>query len=162
MRLPEKFTVDQINAIIDTREQTPFDLSPMQCERGTLQVGDYSIRGLETVVAIERKSLPDFVACCGTERDRFQRELNSLRGWQVSAVIIEAAWNELDLAQWRSRLTAKQVKASALSWIAQGHNLVFAGCHEQAAEVCKGILYYAARNRYREARALSRFVEVTK
>ena len=63
-----------------SREQTPFDLAPMQTKAGTLNVGDYSIAGLESVVAIERKSLPDLVACCGRERERFQRNRRLHRG----------------------------------------------------------------------------------
>ena len=52
-------TPEQITAIIDTREQAPLDLAPLATITGTLSTGDYSVKGLEAVVAIERKSLPD-------------------------------------------------------------------------------------------------------
>ena len=94
--------LSDVTAIIDTREQTPFNLEPMRVEAGTLAVGDYSVAGLESVVSIERKSLPDFVACCGRERDRFQRELDRLRGWPVSAVVLEFGWQALEQGNWRS------------------------------------------------------------
>lgn len=81
--------LDQLTAIVDTREQAAWDLAPMKIVSRGLDVGDYSILGLESVIAIERKSLPDFVMCCGGERERFQRELDRLRGWPVHAVIIE-------------------------------------------------------------------------
>ena len=146
--------LSDVTAIIDTREQTPFDLEPMRIEAGTLAVGDYSVAGLESVVAIERKSLPDFVACCGRERERFQRELDRLRGWPVSAVVLEFGWQALERGNWRGKLTAGQVQSSFASWIAQGHRLILGHDPETAARITRGILYYAARYRYREASAL--------
>lgn len=146
--------LSEVTAIIDTREQTPFNLSPMKIEAGTLNVGDYSVAGLESVVAIERKSLPDLVACCGRERERFQRELDRLRGWQVSAVVIESNWQEIEAGDWRSKLTPAQVQSSLASWIAQGHTIIMGENPETAAKITRGILFYAARYRFREAAAL--------
>jgi ERCC4-type nuclease len=146
--------LEQLTAIVDTREQMAWNLEPMKIVAKGLDVGDYSILGLESVIAIERKSLADFVMCCGGERERFQRELDRLRGWPVHAVIIEASWGEFQMAQWRSKLTSKQVMASFVSWVAQGHTLILAGNAENAALVCRGILFYAARYRMREAESL--------
>lgn len=149
--MPELKLSDLV-AIVDTREQLPWDLSPMRCEPGTLSVGDYSLKGMESVIAIERKSLDDFVSCCGNERERFQRELDRLRGWPVSAVIVEASWADLQLGQWRSRLTPKQVQASFCSWIAQGHSMILGKSHEEASKIAASILLYAARYRLREVK----------
>lgn len=149
-----KLELEQMTAVVDTREQVAWDLSPMQMVSKGLDVGDYSLVGLESVVAIERKSLADFVMCCGSERERFQRELDRLRGWPVHSVIIEASWSELEIGQWRSKLTSKQVMSSFVSWIAQGHTLILAGNSSNAAQVCRGVLFYAARYRLREAEAL--------
>ena len=65
---------EQVVAIVDTREQRPLNLAPLRTEAGTLVTGDYSVKGLVEVVAIERKSLPDLLACIGQERERFDRE----------------------------------------------------------------------------------------
>ncbi|MDZ4848504.1 MAG: hypothetical protein SGI77_04370 [Pirellulaceae bacterium] len=146
--------LSDITAITDSREQTPWDLSPMRSIPGTLSVGDYSIAGMESVIAIERKSLADFVMCCGSERERFQRELDRLRGWPVSAVVIEAGWGDFELAQWRSRLTGKQVQASFASWIAQGHRMILGRDASTSASIARGILFYAVRYRLREADAI--------
>jgi hypothetical protein len=135
-----------------------WDLSPMKIVSKGLDVGDYSILGLESVIAIERKSLADLVMCCGSERDRFQRELDRLRGWPTSKVIVEASWAEVEMGQWRSKLTPKQVMASIAAWGAQGHDFFFAGSALKAAEYCRGILFYAARYRLREAEALLKSV----
>ena len=62
---------DNFTIIIDSREQTPWDFTNgPECERGTLSTGDYSIKGLEDFIAIERKELEDFIGCCGRQRDR--------------------------------------------------------------------------------------------
>ena len=66
--------------IVDSREQSPFSFKgpryeDVTVEVGTLTVGDYSLAGLTDKVAVERKSLPDLVACLGRERERFEREL---------------------------------------------------------------------------------------
>ena len=53
--------------VADTREQTPWFLGEPWCQVGTLQIGDYSLRGHEArpailspgMVAVERKSLED-------------------------------------------------------------------------------------------------------
>jgi DNA excision repair protein ERCC-4 len=139
-------------AIVDSREQNPWLLDPMQTEVGTLSVGDYSLKNLESVIALERKSLADFVACCGSERDRFQRELDRLRGWPVSAVVIEASWADLQLGGWRSRLTPKQVQSSFCAWVAQGHRLVLGKSHDESGKIASAILFYAARYRLREVK----------
>ena len=143
--------IEHLTAIVDSREQLPWDLSPMKTETAGLSVGDYSIKGLESVVAIERKSLADLVACCGGERDRFQKELDRLRGWPVNAIVIEANWADLEKGQWRSKLSAKQVQASFCSWVAQGHRMILGRDHATAASIARAILFYAARYRIREA-----------
>lgn len=145
---------EQLTAIIDSREQTPFDLAPMQIERSGLHVGDYSIKGLESVVAVERKSLDDFVACCGRERDRFQRELDALRGWQCGVVVIESTWRSISMGGWRSKLTPKQVMASLAAWIAQGHTIIMGHDHSTSATITRGILFYSARYQFRQSREL--------
>ncbi len=143
--------MEHLTAVVDSREQTPWDLAPMTMETDGLSVGDYSVRGLESIVAIERKSLADFVGCCGGERNRFQKELDRLGGWPVNAIVIEANWADLELGQWRSKLSAKQVQASFCSWIAQGHRIILGRDHATAASIARAILFYAARYRVREA-----------
>jgi DNA excision repair protein ERCC-4 len=61
--------------VVDSREQAPFLFEGYGAEvaQGTLTAGDYSLAGLESLVAVERKSLSDLVACLGRERDRFER-----------------------------------------------------------------------------------------
>ena len=84
--------IQDLTAIVDTREQTPLDLAPLKTVRGTLSTGDYSIVGLEHVVAIERKSRDDLIACVGRERERFDREVKRLLAYHVRSLVVESTW----------------------------------------------------------------------
>jgi ERCC4-type nuclease len=102
--------------IIDTREQRPWRFAHA-AERATLPTGDYSVRGFETRIVIERKSLGDLIGSLTAERGRFMRELTRLRQVEWRLLLIEAdAW-ELFAAQWRSRVRPASV-IGALSAIA--------------------------------------------
>jgi hypothetical protein len=62
--------------VIDSREQAPLVFARLQSVAGTLYSGDYSVLGLEDVLAVERKSLDDLANCClASGRDRFEHEL---------------------------------------------------------------------------------------
>ena len=98
-----KLEPEQVTAVIDTREQTPLDLTPLRMTTGTLTTGDYSVLGLELVVAIERKSLSDLLCCVGRERDRFDREVMRLLAYPVRCLVVEATWPEIEQGEWRSQ-----------------------------------------------------------
>src|SRR4051812_41393080 len=74
--------------IVDTREREPLTFTNLPSRVGTLYSGDYSISGLEESFAVERKSIPDLVACCAGERDRFERELHRLRGFRFRRLLV--------------------------------------------------------------------------
>ncbi len=78
MKLPATLKPENVTALIDTREQQLLDLSPLRTEQATLPTGDYSLKGLEHVVAIERKSLDDLLGVVGRDRPRFDREVQRL------------------------------------------------------------------------------------
>ena len=71
--------------LIDRREQHAWRFENLPSELGTLDTGDYSVRGLEHLVAVERKTLDDLLGCCGRERDRFKRELARLEPQEKSS-----------------------------------------------------------------------------
>ena len=60
--------------VIDTREQEPysFDSRLVAAVRRALPAGDYSVEGMEERVAVERKSLDDFVSTVIHARRRFR------------------------------------------------------------------------------------------
>lgn len=96
--------VPPFTVVIDTREQAPFRfvrIPATQKEGGgyvvprlttgrALPTGDYSVAGCESLFCVERKSLADLFACCGRERDRFEREFQRMADMRWSAVVVEA------------------------------------------------------------------------
>ena len=105
---------DGLIVVVDTREQTPWTF-PVPTLRAGLPSGDYSAVGLETVAAIERKSLADFVQSVTHERDRFWRELERLRPYRLRAVVVEASIDDILAGAYVSRATPQSVIASALA-----------------------------------------------
>ena len=153
-RLPAELRPDQVTAIIDTREQLPLDLSPLRSVAGTLATGDYSVQGLESLVAVERKGLGDLLACIGTERERFDREVQRLLAYPVRCLVVESSWQEIEAGTWRSKVTPAAAVGSLLGWVAAGLPIIMAGDHERAGRYVPRLLFTAARRRWRESRAM--------
>jgi ERCC4-type nuclease len=116
--------------LIDTREKTPFLFHGLKTDakdgsrplnvktviRG-MPSGDYSIEGMESQVAVERKSLQDLYNTLGQGRDRFERELERLNAMEYAAVVIEASWQQIITEPPRySKLPPKIVFRSIVSW----------------------------------------------
>lgn len=140
---------ENIVALADSREQTPvaLDLS-LPTEKATLYTGDYSVRGLENLICIERKSLPDLVGCVGRDRDRFERCIQRMKGYQTKVLVIEANLRALYLpGQWRGHVTPKQVFETVNSW-AKHVSVYWAYDHQLAGEIISGILNSAAREHW--------------
>lgn len=143
-----------LTVICDTREQTPLKLDPMAVERGTLATGDYSIKGLEHLIAIERKSLPDLIMCVGQERERFEKECQRLLAYETRAIVVEAHWADIECGYWRSKLTPSHVLGSVLGWVAQGIPILMVGSHDLAGKYVARMLFIAARRRFRELQSM--------
>ena len=140
---------------IDTREQLPWKFENLQTKPGTLDTGDYSIRGLEHLVAVERKSLDDLLACVGRERARFRRELQRLRAYRFRLLIIEADAATPWTGDWRSALKPAHVIGSLAAWTCQfGLPTWLAGDADKAAVFAERYLYQAARTVVLEAEAV--------
>ena len=159
MKIPSKLDPSQVVAIVDSREQLPLELSPLQMTVGTLTTGDYSLVGLQDHVAIERKSLPDLLGCIGRDRERFEREAQRLKAYPVRCLVVESTWPELEAGEWRSKVKPAAVVGSVLAWIAGGLPVVMAGDHERAGRYVARLLYLTARRRWREVRTFAAGVE---
>lgn len=97
--------VELLTLVADTREQQPWMLRPHRVVRAALPAGDYSLQGMEARVAIERKSLADYVASCTWGRPRFERELERLAKYERAVIVVEASL--LDILEWRYETNAR-------------------------------------------------------
>jgi len=121
--------------IIDTREQEPysFDSRLAVTVRRALPAGDYSLDGFESVVAVERKTLDDFVATVILSRARFCEELRKLAGYRSACVVVEAGLLDLLQKRYRGGAHPNAVLGSALSLILDYRVPVFFCSNRQAA-----------------------------
>ena len=90
--------------LVDTREKDPFALCQnhpnwIKAERrATLKTGDYSIEGMEGLLALERKSLADLVACTVSYRQRFLASCARLAQFTWKAILVEATLEDIRVA----------------------------------------------------------------
>ena len=139
---------------IDSREQVPFEFTDLAVEVTTLTTGDYSIRGLEHLVSVERKSLDDLLGCVGYGRDRFKRELARLRAYRFRLLVVETDARTLEVGDWRSRVTPSQTLGSLAAWCCQfGLPIWLGGTHEQCGRFTERFLFQCARTVARELEA---------
>lgn len=90
--------------LVDTKEKMPWTFDPQRFDMTVknLRTGDYSIAGLEDRVAIERKTLGDFVNTVIHNWIRFRKELVRLSSFDVAAIVVEADLNAVALHQYES------------------------------------------------------------
>lgn len=140
--------------IIDTREQTPWTFT-LPTEVATLDAGDYSVKGLEHLIAVERKSLSDLLGCIGTHRGRFKRELQRLRGYRFRMLIVETTAAALEAGEWRSKVHPNAVLGSLAAWTAQYDLLIWpGGDNEASGRFAERYLVQAVQTIAREAQAV--------
>lgn len=60
-----------------------------------LKTGDYTVEGMEPLLALERKSLADAVNCTVGSRRRFLAECERLAAFQWKAILIEATYEDI-------------------------------------------------------------------
>lgn len=101
-----------ITLVIDNREQTPLQFEELCSTRGSLYSGDYSILGLEHRWAVERKSIADLVGSVTFERERFERELHRLRGYDFKRLLIVGTIDDIKSHNYRSKANPNSVIGS--------------------------------------------------
>lgn len=136
--------------LVDTREQRPYTFEGMHADadakytplavptaRATLKTGDYAILGLESAIAIERKSVADLVGTVLGGRERWEAELERMQDYHASAVVVEGQIGDVALyVREGTKGKIKSVSRSMLAW-----SIRFPGTHwwflpnRRAAEV---------------------------
>jgi ERCC4-type nuclease len=129
--------------VVDTREQAPYAFDPTRATtvRRALPAGDYSLEGHEASVAVERKSLDDYVASVVTARARFARELRALAEYDLGCVVVEATLEDIVARRFRSGAHPAAVLGATLSIIVDhGVPVFFCGDRQLACRFVEGLL----------------------
>ena len=145
----------QPTVIIDTREQQPLPLVRFPVERGTLTTGDYSFVGGEHWFAIERKSIPDLIQSLTSERERFTRELERLRGYRFARLLVIGSEEAIATKQYRGCANPKAMMHSIYSIEAKFVPVVFAPTPEAGAQLVERCIFWTARAAIETARKIS-------
>lgn len=94
--------------LVDTREQMPLPLVDNHPnwiggeKRVKLGAGDYSIEGMQDILALERKSLADAIGSTMAGRARFIRSCERLAAFRWKAILIEATYEDMKTAYIRN------------------------------------------------------------
>jgi ERCC4-type nuclease len=143
-----------LTIVIDTREQDPLEFSPnVRTVLGTLPIGDYSVKGFESHVALERKSLADYLASISTGRERFARELRAMRRLKFAGLLCEFSFTDLIAGEWRNDVAPSAAIGSLLSFPANyGVVPLLAGGREAASSWAEKVLTLWVEKRIDEFR----------
>lgn len=112
--------------VVDSREQLPYTFEGITAggkrivvpvERGTLASGDYSIKGFENVMTIERKSVSDFYGSITTGRARLEAEFQRMEAMTFSAIVVEGRLDSvLEPGFHGRRVSPQAIRATVASW----------------------------------------------
>ena len=134
-----------VKVVIDTREQLPYTFDPQRVVpvRRALCAGDYSLDGFETSVAVERKSLDDFVSSVIHGRKRFYKELRLLAGYNAACMVVEANLRDVLDGNYSGNAHPNAVFGSMISIVADFGVPVFFCSDRQVA--CKFVEAFLLR-----------------
>jgi len=102
-KIPKSFVV-----LVDDREKKAWDL-PYKIEKKRLKTGDYTVKGFEKVIAIEKKSglvelLNDLA---NGYRPTFVRFLERLSKYPVKVIVVEDTLSELSISRALTHISKK-------------------------------------------------------
>ncbi len=134
---------ERVAIVIDTREQEPYAFDPavVTAVRQALPAGDYSLPGYESCIAVERKSLEDFVGSVIAARARFGRELRTLAEYDLGCVVVEGSLEDVLARRYRSGAHPNAVLGATLSIIVDhGVPVFFCGDRQIACRFVEALL----------------------
>jgi len=142
-RMPSK--PSDLRIVVDTREQEPytFPVDGITTIRRKLEAGDYSLEGYEDRVAVERKSLDDFVSTVIRHRRRFHAELRIMQQMEMACVVVEAGLDDVLMGRFTPDAHPNSVFGAAISIIVDFGIPVFFCSDRQIA--CRFVEAYLRR-----------------
>ena len=145
--------------LIDTREPWPhpwvtFLPADVHLVRGTLETGDVALAALPDGAVVERKTVPDFLAAMGRERERFGRELRRSRHCGAFCIIVEGDLRDV-IVQARG-INHNAIMATVATWARRYGPILFAGGTHAAADLAYRFLAGQVREIERAAKAIAK------
>lgn len=159
-----RVNVPLVPIIIDTRERQPWaftvEIDNAIATRGTLATGDYSVKGYESKICVERKSLTDWVNTIVNDYDRFRKELKRMESYDRSYIIIECTINDICERKYEVGGVVRKIDPTAIMHMTLGimdaypmTQIIFADDRYNGRCICRDILrqFWKAREMAKEA-----------
>lgn len=160
---PSKFPDHLMVIRSDTREQSPWEFNScfgdFSIVVDTVRHGDYVLDIDPTIACVERKSLPDFVACVGRDKDRFDKQIAGMVGAvERPLLIVEADYGMLEVGSgWRGKMTPEAVLAG-LHRVQSRIPTLLCRSRGEAERACFRHLRLALKSRYEQSRQFARLL----
>lgn len=129
---PFNFPPDMI-ILQDTREQAPlFTRLPkgLTVCSATLKVGDYTIRGLEDKIAVERKQISDLIPYCTSDHVATKAKMLKLEKMEWAGLIIEARESEVSQRYHFSQASPESIRQALASFSVKHRVHIYIGDRE--------------------------------
>lgn len=133
--------------VVDTREQNPFSFARFDgwfsgIEKRPLEIGDYSVAGLEESCVVERKDLNDLARSFHVERPVFVDRLRRMSAFPDRLLVITAALSQVKSRYKHSPANPNQITQSLIATLA-GLRVPFlcVETHELGEEIVASYLY---------------------
>ena len=134
-------------ALVDSREQCPFDFSRFQgwfagVEKTALAIGDYTIAGLENECVIERKNLADLVHSFSAERPVFIDRLRRMSSYPHRLLVITSTLSQVKSFYPHCSVNPNRIVQSLIAALAALRvPFITAETHELGEEIVASYLY---------------------
>jgi len=141
--------------VIDSREKKPYTFNGHTATSG-LPTGDYSIRGFEKDISVERKSLPDLYGCMTKELPRFFDQMDRLREIKCRLLLVEGTWDMVGLGKEihpKSTCTGTKTQNVLLSVMSSGVPVFLANDRQHANCIASDFLERSYNKLWKTTRA---------
>lgn len=132
-----------LQIVCDTREQKPWTFQGYNAvvTRAGLRSGDYSVAGHEHEIALERKSMDDFVQSLSHSRAKFEAEIERMSSMAFSAVLVEGSAKDVIDHKYKSEMLPQSVLQSAFAWMVRYKvPVLWCGSRAHAEYTCYSML----------------------
>jgi len=151
-------------ALVDTREQNPFDFSRFTgwfdgVKKKALALGDYSVVGIEDVCIVERKDFDDLIHSFTVERSVFVDRLRRMSSYPHRLLAITSSLSQIKSPYPHSGINPNRIVQSLIALLA-GLRMPFVTTenHELGEEIVASYLYQGHLYEWLEANDYSRLL----
>ncbi len=118
--LPEwkfKFPEGFVLVYSTVKEHSWFQIPPkgLVIVRDTLHTGDFSIKGFENSICVERKAIGDLLNCLGGDRVRFKEQVRRLSKFERKWIFVEGSEDEILCFPTISKMFPEAIRQSIIS-----------------------------------------------